>query len=450
TGSADWFRGSIRGTAASDGFSATLGYTRTKEGDMRIRLLPGGGYDHSLDYRADDYVVRLDANRWFFQAGWGRSDSEWDYTNLWTGVQAKNVQEMDYRRFVLGYADGVNTVKTYHNVHEREILDDTGRTTYGDSAWGLSFNRRQRLFGLSAVWGLDLRREMADFKNLNNPWGDASPYDLTRDGLAPYVEFSVPLGEVAMDLGLRYEYWNVDQGDSVSEFIPRVSFNWESPTGKLWYLTAGRFFAMPSFYQIFMPSRSMGLPNPNLRPEQGWTYDLGVRDPASDTPWSLGLFYVDMDDKIDYSYDPVTWFGQYVNINRYRAWGAEGTITFHLGEHWSYTQGISWTKAEEKVGSGSRWGRSGTPRWDVSGRLNYANGPWNAELSVHYYGDRELKSAFYDDDDMIFVNASVAWMAERDTVRLSCTNIFDEEYVLDTQGYLAPERRFTISWEHTF
>ena len=68
----------------------------------------------------------------------------------------------------------------------------------------------------------------------------------------------------------------------------------------------------------------------------------------------------------------------------------------------------------------------------------------------HYYGDRELKSAFYDDDDMIFVNASVAWMAERDTVRLSCTNIFDEEYVLDTQGYLAPERRFTISWEHTF
>lgn len=449
TGNADWFRGSVRGTATADGFSATVGYTRTQEGKTRIRLLPDGSYDHATDFKGDDYLVRFDGDNWFLQAGFGNFESEWEYTDFF-GVKTRNSQENDYRRFLIGYADGVYTVKAYYNENQREMWDDAGRTEYGDSAWGITLSRRQKLFGLSTVLGVDWRNESSRFTNRENPWGNDTPYDLGRKGLAPYMELSIPLGEVSFDLGLRYEYWSVDAGDDVSEFIPRFSFNWESPGGRVWYLTVGRFFAMPSFYQMFMPTRSFGLPNPDLKPEDGWTWDLGVRDPMADHPWSLGVFFMDMSDKIQYEYDPATWMGQYVNLDEFRAWGVEGEVTFRLGEHWSYTQGFSWTKAEEKRMSGSSWTRSGIPRWDVFGRLNYASGPWSGELSVHYYGDREIRGGVYDDENMFFVNASVAWTSDRDTIRLRCSNLLDEEYVLDSQGYLAPERRFSISWEHTF
>lgn len=73
------------------------------------------------------------------------------------------------------------------------------------------------------------------------------------------------------DLGLRYEHWNVDNGDNVDELIPRVSLNWQSAPGKIWYVTvAGRYFAMPSFFQMFYAdSYGSSLPNPNLKPEKG-------------------------------------------------------------------------------------------------------------------------------------------------------------------------------------
>ena len=69
--------------------------------------------------------------------------------------------------------------------------------------------------------------------------------DYKRDGFSPYFEVSLPIGEAALDIGLRYEHWNVDEGEDVNELIPRLSLNWESSSGKIWYLTAGRFSQCP-------------------------------------------------------------------------------------------------------------------------------------------------------------------------------------------------------------
>jgi iron complex outermembrane receptor protein/vitamin B12 transporter len=48
----------------------------------------------------------------------------------------------------------------------------------------------------------------------------------------PYFEVSLPIGEAALDIGLRYEHWNVDEGEDVNELIPRLSLNWESSSGR--------------------------------------------------------------------------------------------------------------------------------------------------------------------------------------------------------------------------
>ena len=460
-GSQGWFKGTISGTAvSSDDLWVTLGYTRTLEtGDIDIRNRGDGTYDKATDYRGNDYVLNAGKGRWLFTGGWGDFDSQWENTyNNDISTVYNNTQKNRYCRFALAYADDVNSGKIYYNKNEKEYsyYSDPAYVSsydYEDSSVGVMFNRKQEFFGFAGIWGFDWRRETSKYDGYSNYGGwitNDTPYDLARNGFAPYFEVSVPVGDMGLDIGLRYEHWNVDEGETVNELIPRISLNWESPSGQLWYLTAGRFFSMPSFYQIFMPDRNYGIPNPDLKPEKGWTYDIGVKDSTAENPWSLGIFYMDMEDKIKYESDTVTWIGQYVNLDKYRAWGAEGKVRLNFNDSWSYTQGISWTHADEKTSDSDSWTRSDMPRWDVSGSLNYVNGPWSGELNAHYYADRNIDSTIYQDDDMMLVNASVSWKNGGHKVIFSCTNLFDKEYCLDSQGYITPERRFIVSWEYTF
>ena len=161
---------------------------------------------------------------------------------------------------------------------------------------------------------------------------------------------------------------------------------------------------------------------------------------------------MDMEDKINYQSDEFWENGQYVNLDQYRAWGIEAEMKFNFHENWSYTQGISWTDADEKSEGSDEWTRSGLPRLDLSGSLNYVKGPWAAELNAHYYGDRNIDGSDYnnDNDNIFLMNASVSWKEGPNKLVLSCTNIFNREFVLDSQGYINPERKFILSWQYEF
>ena len=69
---------------------------------------------------------------------------------------------------------------------------------------------------------------------------------------------------------------------------------------------------------------------------------------------------------------------------------------------------------------------------------------------MHYYADRRLTSATYDDNDIFMVNASLGWKRNEFTLKAAVNNIFDREYVITNSGYLVPERRFILSCEYNF
>ena len=467
-GNHGWFRGSLRGTAVlSDDVKVTVGYTKTQEtSEINIRKRTDGTYDTATDYRGNDFVFGVEKGNWSFSAGWGDFDSDWENTMNWDlSTVYTNTQKNNYKRFAVTYSDDDNFGRIYYNMNEKHYSTysnplEPEDSEFKDSSLGLMFNHKQDIFGLAGVWGFEWRRENIDYKGsgyvfdydtYTNKRFEHEALDYKRDGFSPYFEVSLPIGEAALDIGLRYEHWNVDEGEDVNELIPRLSLNWESSSGKIWYLTAGRFFAMPSFYQIWNPIRSYkAKPNFNLKPEKGWTYDIGVKDGKAANPWSFGVFYMDMEDKINYQSDESWENGQYVNLDQFRAWGIEAEMKFNFHENWSYTQGISWTDADEKSEGSDKWTRSGLPRLDLSGSLNYAKGPWAAELNAHYYGDRSIDSSLFKDDNIFLMNASVSWKEGDHKVVLSCTNIFDREFVLDSQGYINPERKFILSWQYEF
>ncbi|HOJ83059.1 MAG TPA: TonB-dependent receptor, partial [Acetomicrobium flavidum] len=54
------------------------------------------------------------------------------------------------------------------------------------------------------------------------------------------------------------------------------------------------------------------------------------------------------------------------------------------------------------------------------------------------------------DDDFVIVDALLSYSAKNDKISLAAYNIFDKEYIVDTNGFIGPERRVYLTLEHLF
>lgn len=445
-GSGGWLKGSVQATAAGGkGLRASVSYVHTEEGERKIKqltrsaaLLAGHAYDLSRQYRGDDYGLSLDWKNWRLSAAFGESLSRWDNTVY--AVTSEAGQKNKYGRISLAFDNGVKSIRLYYIGNTKDYWQQYNFTTYDDQIWGASWSRRSPILGLPGVWGMEARKERSE-------GAGELRYKRDRLELAPFAEVSIAAGEVVVDLGLRGEYWDMDgSAADVRELLPRLSASWQSPSGALWYASAGRFFATPSLYEI---SAGTGPLNPDLKPERGWSYDLGVKNGGAKNPWSLGLFMLDMEDKVKYVVDPASGAGVFLNVNRYRAWGAEAQVKIPLGKNWSWTQGLSYVKGEEKT-EGGAWSRTGMPCWDLSGRLGYASGRWNAEAELHYYADHAALPIYDGEESFFLMNLALSWKGDESRFRLAVGNLFNKEIVINYSGFITPERRWVLSWEQKF
>ena len=163
---------------------------------------------------------------------------------------------------------------------------------YKDRAFTTEF-AKQNLWGETlASWGLFFRREESTFRGSSfDP-----EVEQNRTNYAPFAEFSRPIGDFIGTLGLRYEIWRQDDAENLNELIPKLTLQYPLDNGSTWYLSAGRFFAMPSIYELYAKGPWGTVGNPNLKPEKGWSYELGIKGAELSGSWNRGLFYYDMDD----------------------------------------------------------------------------------------------------------------------------------------------------------
>ncbi|SIN66717.1 iron complex outermembrane recepter protein/vitamin B12 transporter [Acetomicrobium flavidum] len=461
-GSNDWRRYSASAGIKGDIFDVGIRYNHREEGEVPVR------YDvfsnkilKALDYDEDSASVNLSKGNWRFGADFGSYDSKWE-----AGNPLIDKQKNDYKRFYLKYADLRNEIVAYAHFLDKEY--DQGGTEvfyddftsekvkrllpydYNEDIWGLEFTQKSSIGEVPLAWGVAYRFEKLSANgdglivdNDKKTYSiDKFSYKGERYNIAPFAQFSFALGDVLMDIGLRYENWDVDGGKDESEFTPKISFYRQDDSGKLWYLTAGKFFAMPSLYQLYA-KEAMVEPNPNLVPEKGYAYDLGLKDPNN--KWNIGLFYVEIDDKIKWD------DGKYINLAEFRSWGIEGYFEKPFTSNLKWVNGITWQNAEEKRTSNTPWQKGGTPQLELYSELNYDSGPWFGSLSAHYYGKREKDG--YDgpaDDDFVIVDALLSYSAKNDKISLVAYNIFDKEYIVDTYGFIGPERRVYLTLEHLF
>lgn len=440
-GSNDWRRYYVSGSASGEGLRAGVWYERVAEGRKRLfyETTPDNVF-YSLDYKGDAYGLNLGGDRWIFRATGGEYRYQYNSPAWGVGVDL-NDEKKEYSRYSFRYDWDKWYLLAGYDTQKYDILQNINNY-YEDSAYTVEAGGKSIWVNALVAWGLFYRYENTEF---SDGWG-APVTSNNRYNMAPFAELSFTLGGWVTNLGLRYEIWKQESSD-YDELIPRISFQRQFANGNMIYVSASRAFAMPAFYELYVDG-AWTTGNPNLKPEKGWSYELGLKTPGV-SPWQFGIFYSMLDDKIQYKSNPWPTPGTYINVAEFRTYGIEASKTWRLDENWLLALNGTWQNPEEKANPTSAWVRStAVPEWEIGGSVQYSTGPWTAILTHNWSGNQGNS----DSDLFSQVDLAVAWESENDTIRLYCVNIFDSDYVFNSMGwyYYGLERSMKLSWERRF
>jgi vitamin B12 transporter len=216
---------------------------------------------------------------------------------------------------------------------------------------------------------------------------------------AAYGEQVLSRGRFSLILGARFVH-NETFGN---KGVPRAALTVQALRGGH-YLSGTRFrfsyatgIKEPRFEEV-LPSLPFVLGSPNLKAEENRAFETGFEQSFLDGKYSLSAIYFNnhFRNQIDFqTLDPMTFVGQYVNINKSMAHGAEvevkGRLTSRLVLNGGYTYDA--TQVLEAPFAFDAFHAAGAPllrRPKHSGSLllNYLGSRWGANLGTSVVGRR--------------------------------------------------------------
>jgi len=128
--------------------------------------------------------------------------------------------------------------------------------------------------------------------------------------------------------GLRYDRQVVDEGKTVeAQISPKFGATFRLSPDVMLRTSVGKGFRAPSVAERFTNTSIAGfrvIPNPELKPERAWAYEVGLRLTAGIAVVDLALFQAEYWDLIEPQLiSPALGWAQMANVTRARVRGAE-------------------------------------------------------------------------------------------------------------------------------
>lgn len=232
-------------------------------------------------------------------------------------------------------------------------------------------------------------------------------------------------------------------GRSFSEVSLRAGAVWSPASRASCYVSYGEGFLAPTAEQLFaFPGFGS---NPDLRPEDATSYEIGVRLRGKEVQGSAALFRVETEDSIVFDPDSsLGLFGANVNRGKARRLGLESSLRGRIRPGVTVFAGAAWTEGVSKSGPSQGRRLPMVPRQRVTAGLEL-DLPRSVLLRADttYVGDQVL-----DNDDAgaqsplpayTVVNARAAWSPpsrrRAPNLFLEVRNLLDRRYA--TRGIYA-------------
>jgi vitamin B12 transporter len=238
-------------------------------------------------------------------------------------------------------------------------------------------------------------------------------FDEDIDNYAAYFNTKIKHEGLTLSGGVRYDDYETF-GDEVTYRVAALDEPVEGTRFRASYATG---FRAPTFKELFSP----GFGNPNLKPEESYSWEVGMEQDYSDT-LTVSVIYFEQhyDDLID-----VIPAGTAVNIAEARVRGVESSVIVRPVAPLTLTAFYTYLDAKDEEAGGRLNLR---PRDKFSAAADYASGALSLHADYLYVGKRKDVAAGRDLFAYNVVNLSGSYTWRFLAVFGRVQNVLDEDY----------------------
>jgi len=270
------------------------------------------------------------------------------------------------------------------------------------------------------------------------------------------MELDGPISMLEGSLALRYDA----PSDFESAWSPRVSLSvsHDGAIGLSLISHIAKSYKAPSFNDLYWPQDAFAVGNPDLVPEDGFNYDIGLTAKVKMISLAANYFRNDIDNLILWAQDPALnnlWTPK--NISETSTKGLETSATINLFDNkYSLNAEYTFMKALDKGPDPNRHNKyiiyRPKNKLDLTNTIRFGSIEWN--ILYHYTGLRYTNPANTDwlpeyqtiDSNLTY---RFKWMNVNWNTTLEVSNLNDEDY-MKVKGTAEPGRMYKFSMGATF
>ena len=283
---------------------------------------------------------------------------------------------------------------------------------------------------------------------------------ISRDSLAAYFSWNQKYDDkFSTNIGVRAHYVKNNGFDGAHNvYLPQLQTLYKLNENTSWYINVGKAFEMPAINSRY--SRSKTGSNGALKPQEGWTYETGLKKITDTSSAKLAVFTMRMNDKFAWKkynqlgitppvgVDPDTYIQ--VNLGEFKNTGVEFEYDKVIGEHWRYNLGATYQDPLAK--DAGKWTQQSS-RYQFTAGAKYNYSKLGVGVNLYYLGDREDASygSLHKLKNIIKLNSVINYDPDKNnSITLNLYNLLDRDNSINVSENLDKPFNWTLSYEYRF
>ena len=272
-----------------------------------------------------------------------------------------------------------------------------------------------------------------------------------RHSLALYGSYSYQINpKWTTILGLRY----TDIKDPVKNqhvLTPQFQLNHRINKESSVYMNVGKAFTMPNLSDTFktVNRQYQSVSGRNLKPEEGWNYELGYKHITNKDSWKVATFYMDFKNFFSWKPDSNGKMTIRVNGGRFRNVGVEAQYGRKLTDRLKVTVGAAYSNPKQMEIDKDYW-KQANPKLQFTGGIHYNSSTWTAGSSINFVTKRMKNRDGGINPNLVAWNAYVGYQFnENSSIRLDARNLLNRHNVISNGDWEYWDEPFNYQLSYT-
>ena len=272
-----------------------------------------------------------------------------------------------------------------------------------------------------------------------------------RHSLALYGSYSYQINpKWTTILGLRY----TDIKDPVKNqhvLTPQFQLNHRINKESSVYMNVGKAFTMPNLSDTFktVNRQYQSVSGRNLKPEEGWNYELGYKHITNKDSWKVAAFYMDFKNFFSWKPDSNGKMTIRVNGGRFRNVGIEAQYGRKLTDRLKVTVGAAYSNPKQMEIDKNYW-KQANPKLQFTGGIHYNSSTWTAGSSINFVTKRMKNRDGGINPNLVAWNAYVGYQFnENSSIQLDARNLLNRHNVISNGDWEYWDEPFNYQLSYT-